>query len=115
MITGSFFVSPKRIWTMKSRKLLLAAIVLATLHSTAHADLKEAAHHFKENVKEGGEKIGHGAREAGHATADASKKVAHAVANTARHGYRATKNAIRHAVHKRKSGDEATSQGEEAR
>jgi hypothetical protein len=85
---------------LKTRKLLLAALVLGVIHSVAYADVSEGAHEFKEDVKEAGTKIGHGARDAAHATADASKKVGHAVANTARNGYHATKNAIHNATHK---------------
>jgi hypothetical protein len=92
---------------MKTRKLLMLALVLATFHPAAHADV----HGFKENAKEAGRKIGHGAREAAHATADASKKVGHAVANTARHGYRATKDAFHHVAHKTKTGDKTASAG----
>lgn len=94
---------------MKTQKLLFVGLVLAVFHCAAHADLREATHHFKEDAKEGGRKIGHGAREAAHATADASKKAAHAVADTARNGYRATKNAIHHVGHKTQAGNEATS------
>jgi hypothetical protein len=96
---------------LKTRKLLLAALVPAVLTSVAHADVSHAAHKFKEDVKEAGKKIGHGARDAAHATADASKKAGHAIANTARHGYQASKEAIHQAVNKPREHSASSGKG----
>jgi hypothetical protein len=83
---------------MKTRKLLLAALVLGAFHSMAYADVHEAAHEFKEDVKDAGRQIGHGARDAAHATASGAKKAGHWVANKTEHGYHATKSAIHNAT-----------------
>lgn len=81
---------------MKSRKLLLAATVLAALSQAAHADLAEVGHDIKTTTKSAAHKTGHAAREAGHATANVARKVGHGIANTARHGYQD----VKHAFHK---------------
>ena len=83
---------------MKTRKLLLAALVLGVFQSAAYADVHEAAHQFKEDVKGAGTAIGHGARDAAHATASGAKKAGHWVAHTTEHGYHATKSAIHNAT-----------------
>jgi hypothetical protein len=79
---------------MRIPKLLLAALMFLVFSSAAHADLHQAAHRFKEDVKGAAIGIGHGARDAAHAVGRTSKKVGHAVANSARNGYRATKASI---------------------
>ena len=81
---------------MKTRRLLLAATILAALSQTAHADLKEVGHDIKTTTVHAAKKTGEAAREAGHATADAARKVGHGIANTARHGYQA----VKHTFHK---------------
>ena len=85
---------------MKSRKFLLAALVLAALSQAAHADLAQVGHDIKTTTKSAAHKTGHVAREAGHATARAARTVGHDIANTARRGYRS----VKHAVHKNDDG-----------
>jgi hypothetical protein len=83
-----------RINFVKSRKFLLAALILAVLSPMAEADLAETTHDVKQATVNAARKTGQAAREAGHATARAAKTVGHDVANTARNGYQATKRAV---------------------
>jgi len=88
---------------MKNGKILLAALTLAAVGQTAHADLREVGHDIKTTTVSAAHKTGEAAREAGHATANAARKVGHGIAKTTRHGYQAVKHAFHQPDEKQRS------------
>lgn len=80
----------------KTPKFLLAAMVVAALSQTAHADVKEVGHDIKNTTVHAARKTREVAHEAGHATANAARRVGHGIANTTRRGYQS----VKHAFHK---------------
>jgi len=108
---GRARVEPRRYFrtcVMKKLSALTAliAVTFATLTPTAHADVSDAAHQFKSDVKTAGKETGHafrdaghavahGAKATGHAVAHGAKTAGHAVANTTSHGYHKTKNWVK--------------------
>lgn len=81
---------------MKSRLLLIPALLLALWSALAHADLSEAKQDIKQGTKEAARKTGHAAKEVGHATANAARAVGHGVKNAAH----ATKWGVKHVFKK---------------
>ncbi|WP_321896230.1 hypothetical protein [Paraburkholderia heleia] len=90
---------------MKSKRFILAALVLGVASTMAHADVHEVKENIKHDSKEAAAKTGHAAREFGHATANAAKTVGHGIAHVSREGYEATKRATKRVFHKDGSGE----------
>lgn len=85
---------------MKSRRYILAALVLGMASTMAHADVHEVKEDIKHDSKEAATKTGHAARDFGHATANAARTVGHGIAHASREGYEATKRATKRVFHK---------------
>ncbi|HKT92290.1 MAG TPA: hypothetical protein VJS18_08970 [Paraburkholderia sp.] len=90
---------------MKSKRFILAALVLGMASTMAHADLHEVKENIKHDSKEAATKTGHAARDFGHATANAARTVGHGIAHASREGYEATKRATKRVFHKDGSGE----------